>query len=50
MHLDHLYSFIPDIINTKLYASKTIIKKRSPLKCILPINFNNKAVELTRIF
>ena len=31
IHLDHLYSFILDIIDTKIYASKTTtIKKRSP--------------------
>ena len=37
-HLDHLYSFILDIIDTKIYASKaTTIKERSPPKCTLYI-------------
>ena len=50
IHLDHLYSFILDIIDTKLYASKTLaITERSPLKNALPINFYSKAVELIRI-
>ena len=50
MHLDHLYSFILDISDTKLYASETIIiKKRSPPKSTLPITFDSKALELIKI-
>lgn len=50
IHLDHLHSLILDIIDTKLYASKTVtITERSPLKNALPINFYSKAVELIRI-
>ena len=49
IHLDHLHSFILDVIE-KLYASKTgTIKKRSLPKYTLPINFNSKSVELIKI-
>ena len=48
--MDHVYSFILDIIDTKLYVFKTAtIKKRSPTKYFLPINFGNKALELIKI-
>ena len=41
---------IPDKTDTKLYSFKTItIKKRSPPKYTLPINFDNTVAELIRI-
>ena len=47
----HTFRSVIDIIDTKLYASKgTTIKKRSPAKYTLPINFVKKAVELTPEF
>lgn len=46
IQLDYLYSFPLDITDTKLYASKKML----PIpKYTLPINVDNKTVELIRI-